>query len=129
MYEGNREKIANIFHFSISLLILMISFVLDPPSLSSLSASFSSQPSLNFTNPACLNRRRIRRICNLVVSPLVFLIFSLSVDDICAANTPLPLTPSHSSSASRNPTSPSSSIFTADAIHHSSPSIHLSLSL
>ncbi|KAK2953608.1 hypothetical protein BLNAU_11472 [Blattamonas nauphoetae] len=66
---------------------------------------------------------------DLLVSHLLFPIFSLSIDDISASNTPLPLTPSLSSSASRNPTSPSSSIFTADSIHPISPSIHSSLSL
>ncbi|KAK2955774.1 hypothetical protein BLNAU_9310 [Blattamonas nauphoetae] len=66
---------------------------------------------------------------DLLVSHLLFPIFSLSIDDIRASNTPLPLTPSLSSSASRNPTSPSSSIFTADSIHPISPSIHSSLSL
>ncbi|KAK2951106.1 hypothetical protein BLNAU_13949 [Blattamonas nauphoetae] len=63
------------------------------------------------------------------ITHLLFPIFSLSIDDIRASNTPLPLTPSLSSSASRNPTSPSSSIFTADSIHPISPSIHSSLSL
>ncbi|KAK2957548.1 hypothetical protein BLNAU_7447 [Blattamonas nauphoetae] len=122
----------------------MISFVLDPP-LSRLSPPRSSR-GLPSTSP--IRQVHIEEgfgesaVSRFLDSPhlLLFiarsfcvssalLLFSLSIDDISASNTPLSLTPSLSSSSSRNPTSPSSSIFTADAIHPISPSIHSSLSL
>ncbi|KAK2943933.1 hypothetical protein BLNAU_21136 [Blattamonas nauphoetae] len=89
------------------------------PSLSSPSSLRVLRPSSNFINPASSNRRRARRICSVrlyfiisisflsllnVCGPSLLSAFlPLSIDDVSASSSPLPLNPSHSPSTMSAP--------------------------